>query len=40
MNKLAMKENGFEYVDLDLPSGTMRATYNVGIVYSNSSFAF
>ena len=25
-----MKENGFEYVDLDLPSGTMWATCNVG----------
>ena len=25
-----MKENGFEYVDLDLPSGTMLATCNVG----------
>ena len=25
-----MKENGFEYVDLGLPSGTMWATYNVG----------
>ena len=25
-----MKENGFEYVDLGLPSGTMWATFNVG----------
>ena len=25
-----MKENGFEYVDLGLPSGTMWATCNVG----------
>ena len=25
-----MKENGYEYVDLGLPSGTMWATYNVG----------
>ena len=25
-----MKENGYEYVDLDLPSGTMWATCNVG----------
>lgn len=23
MNKFAMKENGFEYVDLGLPSGTI-----------------
>lgn len=30
MNKLTMKENGFEYVDLGLPSGTMWATCNVG----------
>ena len=30
MNKFAMKENGFEYVDLCLPSGTMWATCNVG----------
>lgn len=26
-----MKENGFEYVDLGLPSGTMWATCNVGV---------
>ena len=25
-----MKENGYEYVDLGLPSGTMWATCNVG----------
>ena len=25
-----MKENGFEYVDLGFPSGTMWATCNVG----------
>ena len=25
-----MKENGFDYVDLGLPSGTMWATCNVG----------
>ena len=30
MNKFAMKENGFEYVDLGLPSKTMWATCNVG----------
>lgn len=30
MNKLTMKENCFEYVDLGLPSGTMWATCNVG----------
>lgn len=30
MNKFAMKENGFEYVDLGLPSGTMWAICNVG----------
>ncbi len=30
MNKFAMIENGFEYVDLGLPSGTMWATCNVG----------
>ena len=30
MNKLTMKENGFEYVDLGLPSDTMWATCNVG----------
>lgn len=30
MNKFTMKENGFEYVDLGLPSGTMWATCNVG----------
>ena len=30
MSKFAMTENGFEYVDLGLPSGTMWATCNVG----------
>ena len=30
MNKFAIKENGFEYVDLGLPSGTMWAICNVG----------
>lgn len=29
-NKFVMKENGFEYVDLGLPSHTMWATCNVG----------
>ena len=30
MNKFVMKENGFKYVDLGFPSGTMWATCNVG----------